>query len=157
MMSIRTRVGKIEIVDRGDDGAIVSFPRSQEMAASLKGSFPRCRWDKFSRVWEVPGKTAARRVSAWAKDCVERIHELDPAAALKHRRQEVLGSFSVEGVRVSFPFPYSTDAVAIARTLPGARFDGLRKWWSFEPWSLADVEKLIDGFNRIKGIEEALH
>ena len=87
-MSITTRVRNIEVVDRGDDGAAVSLPRSQEMTASLQSAFPRCRWNKFSRVWEVPGRTAARRVAAWANGCAERLHELEPAAALRHRRQE---------------------------------------------------------------------
>lgn len=155
MMSTKTRVRNIEVVDRGDQGAAVTFPRSQEMNASLRKAFPRCRWNKHSRVWEIPGKTAASRVKAWATGCAEHLHELEPAAALRHRRREVLGSFSVEGAKVLFPFSYDADAVAIARTLPGARFDGRSKSWSFEPWNLGDVDKLIAGFNMINALEKA--
>ncbi|MBN9438486.1 hypothetical protein [Bosea sp. (in: a-proteobacteria)] len=155
MMLAKTRVRNIEIVDRGDEGAAVSFPRSLEMTASLRSAFPRCRWNRSSQVWEVPGKTAAKRVADWANGCAERLHELEPAAAIRHRRNEVLGGFSIDGARVSFSFPYSADAVAIARTLPGARFDSRGKSWSFEPWSLADVDKLVIGFNMISALEKA--
>ena len=154
-MSIRTRVGNIEIVDRGEGGAAVTFPRSQEMNASLKAVFPRCRWNKVSRVWDIPGKQAASRALIWANACVERLHELEPAAALAHRRQDIIGGCSIDGAKISYGFPYSAEAVAIARALPGARFDSHKKSWSFEPWCLADVDKLITGFNQIAGLAEA--
>lgn len=154
-MSTRTRVRNIEIVDHGEGGATVTFPRSFEMNASLQSAFPRCRWNKVSRVWDIPGKQAANRAMIWANECIERLHELEPIAALAHRRREIIGGCSIDGAKVTYSFPYSTEAVAIARTLPGARFDNRTKSWKFEPWCLADADKLIRGFNQIAGLAQA--
>lgn len=60
-MPNKTHVRNIEIVNRGEGGATVTFPRSQVINASLQAAFPRCRWNKVSRVWDIPGKQAASR------------------------------------------------------------------------------------------------
>ena len=152
-----------------DNGAAVQFPKDAALNNSFKSRFPKARWDAGTASWHIPGKLAVARAQKWASEHEDAVRhadreveqerrdaewegrESDPVKALIGRRKEIrsrLASVSDTGV-VTYPFPYNDEAIAIARSLPGARFDRAAKAWSFRPTSLQDVEAIIAGCARI--------
>jgi hypothetical protein len=167
--------GDIEI-SQGIDCALVSFPYDKARTAAFREAFPKARWLPTTKTWAAPGKLAYKRAVKWASEAEiaetqarrhteavrrdaefeGRAHEVDAAAALAHRRAEIRSArVRVAGASVSYDFKYSEAAVSIAKTLPKARFDREARTWTWTAKSIADVEAIIAGCNRIRDIAAA--
>lgn len=158
-------------VTRSTEGATVSFPKNAAVIADLKRTFPKARWNPVAVQWSVPGVRAFSRLEAWAakhettfEDAARQQREMEaagietnPAKALIKRKSEIksrLVTISDAGV-VTYDFRYNAPAVAKARTLPGARYQGASRVWTFRPSTIADVDAIIDGCNEIRTLNQA--
>ena len=163
-------------VSEGPDCAFVAFPYDKARTAALREAFPKARWLPTTKTWSVPGKLAYKRLVKWAADrdaehakeerarenerrsaeFEGRLHEVDPAAALALRRGEIKSQrVAVAGAQVSYDFRYSDEAVRIAKTMPGARYDSQGKLWRWTARTVADIDAIVAGCNAIRDIAAA--
>jgi hypothetical protein len=118
-----------------------------------------------------------KRASNWAAEIEEKKSEATKKAeqarrdaqfegpalyeALLARKSEITSTIVSVGmvcpdnvVSVTYPFHYSEEAVAIARTLPGARYVETGKFWAWSPKRAADVDAIIAGVNKIHPLSQ---
>jgi hypothetical protein len=159
-------------VTKTADGALVQFS-SRELNAGFKATFPKARWSSDQRGWAIPGVRAFSRAEQWAathaqtaaaaaeraeqqrREAAREAVELQQlaAAALAARRGEMLSTrIQVQGAKVIYDFAYADEAVAIARSLPGAQYAPGSKAWVWTAHQPADVDAIIAGANRIYAI-----
>lgn len=160
-MTETTKIAKFTIVAHVDFATVV-FPKDEALRLALRAAFPKARWASGTRVWSIPGPLAYKRLLKWASD---RAAEAEAAAAaqarlaqdmdfdaqsLGARRAEIKSTrVKISGMTATYDFVYDPSAVEIARALPGARFDGATKAWSWTITSRDHVQALIEGLNAI--------
>ena len=161
----------IDIIAKSD-AAIVSFPKA--LLPAFKKTFPNARFDWDKKTWTILGVRAPKRAIDWKA-------EMDAAAAAladeqKAQAEKVLTEAAAAGgtladrkcdlpegvvvtgqMTVRYAFSYVDSAVSVARSLPGAGFKSTTKMWTFRATSVADIDAIISGCNRISSIVTAAH
>jgi hypothetical protein len=153
------------------DAALVSFPKA--LFPTFKKAFPSARFDWDKKTWTIPGVRAPKRAADWKA-------EMDAAAAAianeqKTEAEKVVAEAAAAGgtladrkgdlpkgvvagqMTARYAFSYVASAVAVARSLPGAKFDAATKAWTFRASSISDIDAIITGCNRISSIVTADH
>ncbi len=146
----------------------------EAVVAAMHAAFRRARYDRENRRWHVPGPRGYSRACKWAEplnaaaedearrmaevcrqaEAEGRLHEVDPAAALAHRRGEIRSQrVTIAGATVCYPMPYNAECVEIAKSMPNRRFR--LGAWHWTARTVADVDPIIDGCNRIFVIRKA--
>lgn len=157
-------IGQFTIADCGDQGATIAFARDASVNAALRAAFPKIRWSATAGAWSLPGAKAMARLRKFADDQTAESLKSDKAreralsdlafdgGTLRARRAEILSqNVVVTGdFTAHWRFAYCPDAIAIARTLPRARFDKTTKEWTWSADTAAQVDEIIAGLNTMR-------
>jgi hypothetical protein len=118
--------------DGGDDapGATATFPYDRITVERFRAAFPRARWRDALGAWFVPGKTAERRLAAWAS------REWSGVLAYADQRgrdafafEPIASPYLAAGDDLVVRTPYSRSVIAELRAVPWARWDPASKAW----------------------------
>lgn len=156
-----------------DDGRIVVSFNYDAALVPVFRKLPSAKFDRSQRAWvvspryrnalvKVLGEIKGKREIAAANLLEAQKDAMAEAARLRAEAADLLaarkGEFQSNRVRVArgcafYSFNYDYHAVAVARSLPGAKWDGFD--WNFFPETIVDVDLIIAGCNRIHEMVEA--
>jgi hypothetical protein len=127
------------------DKAVFHFGYSQRLVAAVK-TIPGRKWDGDSKTWSVVLTTTSRpAVLEFAKEFG---FKADPAImAIEVKKvmavRKPTASIELDGELAIIRFPYSPEAVAAVKTIPGRKWNGEKKFWT-APTGIAQVSALAD-------------
>lgn len=129
------------IITAGNDSAEIRFSYDPDLLEDFKMTFPRARWQSTSRSWNVPGRTAAKRLAKWREKVVDAIIEQREQRRIEEQRaRDAILAFdplpkspyvraSSDGIIVTVR--YHPELSSLLRKLPHGRWDPSLLRWTF--------------------------
>ncbi|OLP62471.1 hypothetical protein BJF93_22715 [Xaviernesmea oryzae] len=109
----------------------VSFPFDRMTVARFREQFPQARWSDRLNAWQVPGKTARRRIDRWlAEEAGRRRPFEEEKGRDAYAWEPILSPYlQVSDRGFIIRTPYSRTVVDALRQVPFARWNSEEKAW----------------------------